>query len=59
MKMKFRKQKDKVRTQMTFLNGGVDGCSYFSLIFSYCIFYPKSFLSWVGKYVFCEKYACM
>ena len=32
------------RSWMTFLDGGVDGFSYFSLIFSYFIFYPESSL---------------
>ena len=29
---------------MTYLKGGVDGFIYFSVIFSYFVFYPESFL---------------
>jgi len=34
---------------MTFLKGGVDGLGYFSLIFSYFIFYPESSLIYINK----------
>jgi hypothetical protein len=37
------------RSRLTFLKGGVDGFSYFSIIFSYFIFYPELSLFNVTK----------